>query len=162
MATDFRRRQISNGEMIRPFQPSDAKACHAIFSDCIRIDPRIDPDTRRRLILLDSPVSFIIRSREYYTVVYEERGEIRATGGVDKNEIRTVFVSPPHQGNGIGRELMRHLESRVDPERFDILFLHASESAEGFYHRMGYRSVRNRIVSVDGFPLRTIYMEKGL
>jgi GNAT superfamily N-acetyltransferase len=148
--------------MIRPFQPGDAKACHAIFAACIELDPKIEPETKRRLIRLDSPVSFIIRSREYYTVVYEEGGKIWATGGVDMNEIRTVFVSPTHQRKGIGRELMGHLESRVDPERFDLFFLHASESAEGFYHRMGYRTVRTRVVRVDGSPLTTIYMEKKI
>ncbi|HET6370322.1 MAG TPA: GNAT family N-acetyltransferase [Nitrospiria bacterium] len=121
----------------------------------------IESETKQRLIRLDSPVSFIIRSREYYTVVYEVEGKVWATGGVDKNEIRTVFVSPPYQRKGVGRELMEHLESCVDPERFDLLFLQASESAEGFYHRMGYRSVRKRVVRVDGSPLTTIYMEKG-
>jgi|SRR5579863_5040561 len=148
--------------MIRPFHPRDAKICHGIFSDCTRTDPYIHPQTQRRLIEMDSPVNFIIRSREYYTVVYDQDAEVWATGGLARNEIRALYVAPTRQRQGIGTKIMEHLESQVDSDRFDLIFLNASPSAEPFYHRMGYRSIRSRSYQIDGWPLHTIYMEKKI
>ena len=149
-------------EIIRLFEPKDGKICHAIFSDCIRTDPYIPPQTRKRLIQLDSPVSFIMRAREYYTVVLEENGEVLATGGLALNEIRALYVSVTRQRTGLGTRLMEHLEARVDRKKFDLIFLNASLSAEGFYRRLGYRSIRRQAHTFDGLPLETIYMEKKL
>ena len=148
--------------MIRLFEPRDAKACHAIFADCIQADPYIPPQTKKRLIRLDSPVSFIMRAREYYTVVLEEDGEVVATGGLALNEIRALYVSRAHQKSGIGTKILDHLEARVDREKFGFIFLNASLSAEGFYRQLGYRSIRRQSHSFDGLPLETIYMEKKI
>ena len=61
--------------------------------------------------------------------------------------IRQMAVSPAHQGNGLGRRLLREVEGRLRARGFRRLELSARTSATGFYEKLGYGAVGGEYVS---------------
>ena len=61
--------------------------------------------------------------------------------------IRQMAVSPAHQGNGLGRRLLREVEGRLRASGFHRLELSARTSATGFYEKLGYGAVGGEYVS---------------
>lgn len=59
-----------------------------------------------------------------------------------------MAVAQDHQRNGIGTELVRHLEERLRREGFRDAYTHARDYAAPFYERLGY--------SIDGEPFTEI------
>ena len=72
------------------------------------------------------------------------------TPGVGK--LMQMAVDPQRQGEGIGRELVAHLERRAFGELgLRELFCHAQENACPFYARMGWTAVGERFLEA-GIP----------
>ncbi|MDO8880147.1 MAG: GNAT family N-acetyltransferase [Coriobacteriia bacterium] len=61
--------------------------------------------------------------------------------------VRQVSVSGAFQGTGIGRALMLEAEAEATRIGLSLVWLNARVSAEGFYHRLGYRTT-----SAEPFP----------
>jgi ribosomal protein S18 acetylase RimI-like enzyme len=61
--------------------------------------------------------------------------------------IRQMAVSPAHQGNGLGRRLLREVEGTLRERGFRRLELSARTSATGFYEKLGYGAVGGEYVS---------------
>ena len=53
-------------------------------------------------------------------------------------KLRQMAVAPSHQGTGLGRALVHHLEQALRARGFDEIELHAREHAVGFYEKLGY------------------------
>jgi GNAT superfamily N-acetyltransferase len=67
-----------------------------------------------------------------------DRGQIVATGGLDGDILRSIFVLPGRQGQGIGRQLVQQLEELARSHGIKQLWVPASVTGEGFYRRLGY------------------------
>lgn len=55
-----------------------------------------------------------------------------------RGHVFNVFVEPAHRGQGHARALMEALEEAAKGWGVEILELHASKDAEGFYRALGY------------------------
>jgi predicted N-acetyltransferase YhbS len=55
-----------------------------------------------------------------------------------RGKLRQMAVRPSHQGKGLGRALVLHLEQAVAAQGFEEIELHARDHAVGFYERLGY------------------------
>lgn len=66
-------------------------------------------------------------------------------------KMRQVAVAPDWQGKGIGAALVAVSEEKAQSLGFQIITLHARETAVPFYLRLGYKSVGNRFEEV-GIP----------
>ena len=53
-------------------------------------------------------------------------------------KVERVAVLPAYRGRGVGREIMRTVES-VIPEGITELLVHSQRAVEGFYEGLGYR-----------------------
>lgn len=53
-------------------------------------------------------------------------------------QVRFMAVAPACQGQGIGQQLLRHLETAARQRGYRRLVLHARETAVPFYERLGY------------------------
>lgn len=69
----------------------------------------------------------------------EINGKIVATGCMDENHITRVYVIPEKQHMGIGRFIMKELETKIF-EHFDMAILDTSLAAKNFYLMLGYRA----------------------
>jgi len=95
--------------------------------------------------------------RDVYVVVH--RGKIPATGSLSGNPIMTVFVNPRFHGNGIGIEMMNHLERIAKKRNYKAVKLPSSITAYNFYRKLGYKKVR---VILDKNYGKTMAMRKNL
>lgn len=70
--------------------------------------------------------------------------------------VRQVVVEPEWRGIGVGALLMELIEKRLAARGFDEIYLHARESAEGFYRHIGYADRGERFEEV-GIPHVAMY-----
>ncbi|WBL77163.1 GNAT family N-acetyltransferase [Bradyrhizobium xenonodulans] len=83
---------------------------------------------------------------------------IVGTASLDGSVVRTVFVAPDVQAQGIGKRLMAEIERIAHGRNIALLTVPSSVTAEPFYARLGFRAVRD---SYHGDE-RTIIMERSL
>ena len=96
-------------------------------------------------------------ARRMVLVAVQDR-VIVGTAALDANVVRSVFVNPALQGQGIGRLLMVEIERSAREAGVAMLSVPSSLTAEPFYARLGFRTVRE----VDHGSERTLVMEKAL
>lgn len=61
-------------------------------------------------------------------------------------QVRYMAVAEKHQGKGIGRMIMQHIEHYAKTHNIDEIFLHARENALNFYAALGYQQVEKSYV----------------
>jgi predicted N-acetyltransferase YhbS len=111
-----------------------------------RVERSFDPASVRRLV-------------DNRTVFVAIRGEeVVGTASLDGAVVRTVFVSPSAQGQGVGTRLMAEIERTARINGIAVLAVPSSITAEPFYAKLGFKAVRD---SYHGDE-RTITMERTL
>lgn len=147
--------------MIRQFRAEDARACCDLIHACIEQDPQLTTTLRERIRRAESPETMIERANLFYVAVYESAGSVVGVGGLELNEVRLLCVSPEHQGQGIGRTLLEHLESMVPPAPFADIFVYSTFAAADFYRLHGFTARGESVVDLGGEQLTTVFMTKA-
>lgn len=75
------------------------------------------------------------------------------------SKLRQMAVAPQHQGQGLGRDLLLRVQTRLAQQGVTLITLHARISARGFYEKLGYIQVGGEFAEV-GIP--HVCMEKCL
>jgi GNAT superfamily N-acetyltransferase len=147
--------------MIRRFLPTDAERVSALIRNTLLISNTRDYDieTVRNLTQHFAPERLVTLSSRREVFVHEIEGRILGTISLEGSTIYGFFVVPDRQGEGIGKELLDHVErvSRVRGVR--ALQMSASITAAGFYEKMGYAAVGGEDNEMFG---KTIIMRKEL
>lgn len=149
------------------------------MSTAVRLAQAVDAEGISQVILAalhssnarDYPADVIARVASHFTpdavrVLLQRRVvlvaiqdvEIVATAALDGNVVRSVFVNPALQGQGIGRLLMIEIELRARDAGVTVLSVPSSLTAEPFYTKLGFQTVRNVYHGNE----RTLVMEKAL
>ncbi|WP_338477857.1 GNAT family acetyltransferase [Pseudomonas trivialis] len=105
-----------------------------------------------------SPEAVLTLLERRVVLVATQDQTIVATAALDGNVVRSVFVNPALQGQGIGRLLMIEIELRAREAGVTVLSVPSSLTAEPFYTRLGFHTVRNVYHGNE----RTLVMEKAL
>ena len=71
-----------------------------------------------------------------------ESDVVVATASLEKNVVRSVFVDPSYQRQGLGEQLMGYIEQEARDTGVRQLQVPSSLTAQGFYARLGYTAVR--------------------
>ena len=98
----------------------------------------------------------LLERRKIFVITLKER--IVGTAGLDGGVIRTVFVAPDVQGQGVGRLLMAKIEQTARNAGVRVLAVPSSITAEHFYTKLGFKAVRESYHGEE----RTIIMERSL
>jgi len=146
----------------RQFRPEDAYACCEIVRSNLQADASISPGLRRTLLLRESPQLMIDRAACFYVAIFEGGCGTEAVGAVELNEIRFLAVAVPRQRQGVGRQLLQHLESMVPPALFRDVFAYASPGAVGFYQACGYQTGGEHILESYGEQVPTVFVSKQI
>lgn len=87
-------------------------------------------------------------------------------GGPDGFKIAQLYLAQSHRGRGLGRFMLRHLETRAESVGRRTLFLQVNKrngSAIDFYHRAGYSIREAAVFDIgQGFVMDDYVMEKRL
>jgi GNAT superfamily N-acetyltransferase len=82
---------------------------------------------------------------------------------ISTGRIDAMFVLPPFFGRGIGRAMMRHLESIARIHGLKTLTLDATLNAAAFYRSQGFEGeITGTYQSTRGISLECIRMKKSL
>lgn len=146
--------------VIRPADPADAEAISNMILAALRRTNAQDYPQRVIDGLAHSysapRVAVMIRQREMF--VADEGGLIVGTIGYAVGCVRSLFVAPNYQGQGIGRELIAAVEQLARQGNIQSLTVAASLTAMAFYRRCGFVALRP--VSPSGIDM--MLMHKAL
>ena len=138
----------------------DATAISALVQRTVRISNARDyPAHAVELIFANFAADKVTeRMTQRRTFVALAGNRIVGTIALGADRLRTLFVEPELQGSGLGAKLVAHLEAAARQAGVRELKLSSSLTAQGFYARLGYRTVRPE--EHDG--ISTILMAKAL
>lgn len=122
---------------------------HAVF-----VEGQGVPEQRERDGNDDDAIHFVA-SEDGETVGTARLREYDAGTG----KVERVAVVQSRRGEGWGRRIMDAVEREASERGFTELVLHAQTDVEGFYHRLGYRTVSDEFEDA-GIP--HVEMEKEL
>lgn len=126
---------------IRPLTREDVKNVSALIQNALIISNSGDYDLAvienlSRMYSLKG-VQTMSENREMY--VFDTDGRIDGVIGIEKDTLYSFFVAPDRQGEGVGTELLKHVERMARVRRCNRLKVGASLTAAGFYKSHGYR-----------------------
>jgi N-acetylglutamate synthase-like GNAT family acetyltransferase len=98
----------------------------------------------------------LLKARTVFVALSNHR--IIGTASLEGKTVRSVFVAPELQGQGVGRRLMARVERTARENGVTTLAVPSSVTAEQFYAKLGFKSVRDSWYGDE----RTIIMEKAL
>ena len=142
--------------LIRRATPGDAQAISKVVIAALRESNARDypPDVIAQVELNFCPASILklMQQRQMYVAVHEQH--VVGTASLDQAVVRSVFISPHHQGRGIGQQLMERLKEAAVVAQVEELRVPASLTAESFYAQLGYAKVRDEFHGAE----RTVIM----
>lgn len=127
-----------------PVQPGAPVAVRpARIADMLAVEPLINHFAAQNLMLPKSREQLVRLFREF-VVATDENGRILGCGGLrifspELAEIISLAVSPAAQGLGLGGRIVERLVE--DAETLGIASVFALTLRDGFFHRLGFRTV---------------------
>jgi len=132
---------------IRMFDLKDAKAVSEMIIHTLRTtNVKDEPvDEIEKVVSSMTPEAIIERASFTNFYIFEENNQIIATGAIGpywdsqtESSLFTIFVSPDHQGRGIGKLITETLENDYYYKRAQRIEVPASVTAVEFYRKYGY------------------------
>ena len=150
--------------MIRKFVPEDAEKLSQLIVRNLRLVNIRDysKETIEALATYFAPDTIIDLATNSYTIVCTHEGHIVGIAVLDKDRVRNVFVEVEMHKQGVGRLLMAAIEAHAIEINLIKIYLYAGLSAQGFYSKLGYKTINRIEHDLDGNPLPVIKMEKIL
>ncbi len=145
---------------VRSARADDAGAISAVILAALRETNARDysRDIIERVEKSFSPaaVSELMARRTMFVAMQAE--QLVGTASLDGRVVRSVFVRPDVQGQGVGTRLMAEIEQTARDRGVAVLTVPSSVTAEPFYERLGFTAVRDSYHGEE----RTIVMERSL
>jgi predicted GNAT family N-acyltransferase len=81
-----------------------------------------------------------------HAAIFDERGAVLAVGRLHLNspaeaQIRYMAVANAARGQGLGRQIVEHLEAAARQRGASVIVLNAREAVAAFYQRLGYEVI---------------------
>ncbi|MDB4951551.1 MAG: family N-acetyltransferase [Gemmatimonadetes bacterium] len=123
----------------------------ARVADMLQVQPLIAGFAEKGL-MLPKTLEFLNRNFREFVVAVDGHGTVLGCGAVrvytaQLAEVASLAVSEDAHGLGVGRRIVQQLE--VEAEKLGIGTLFALTLQDGFFHRLGYRTVQKEM-----FPLK--------
>jgi putative acetyltransferase len=103
-----------------------------------------DPATIETMCANFAPDKFVKRMAERDVFAAIQDGEIIGTVSfsLPRSKLYSLFVEPHVQRGGIGKRLVHYIEQHAKALGCSELLLSAAITAQPFYHRLGYATIR--------------------
>jgi GNAT superfamily N-acetyltransferase len=147
--------------MIRLIEERDLRRVSALIQNTLLVSNSADYDLEiiENLHEAFSPEQIRALAGKRRIYIYEEKGLLLGTIGLQDDKVSNFFVSPDRQGAGIGGELLDFVEKQARAEGRRTLTVDSSLTAVSFYRAKGYRRIGERTDRSFG---RTVTMQKTL
>lgn len=148
----------------RARQEEYLKICNIVEETISNIYPKYYPDAVVKFFLEHHSEDKLKEAfKKEIILVAEENNQLVATGALEGNNIKRIFVLPPYQGRGIGKELINTLENLVLEEGYATAIIDSSIPAFGLYFKLSYQVKEYNTINVDnGQVLSYHVMSKNL
>ena len=146
---------------IRKFKEGDAIGVSNIIKKCL-VEVNSKDYSKKVISFMCSyftPALIIKTSKKMLIFVAVDNKHVLGTASLKKNEISTIFVDPKVHGRGVGKNLMKRVESEANKNGFKSIKLFSSITAIKFYKKLGYYKVKANFDKNFG---KTILMKKAL
>jgi putative acetyltransferase len=151
---------------LRPYLPADAPRLAEIFQASIEELTGEDYSEAQQAAwaaAADDEAAFGARLAGHLTLVALVDGEPAGFAALKApDRIEMLYVHPDAAGQGVGTLLLTALEKLAGARGAARLAVDASDSAEPFFRRHGYRPQRRNTVPLGGEWLANTTMEKAL
>ncbi|RRJ31511.1 GNAT family N-acetyltransferase [Halocatena pleomorpha] len=107
----------------------------------------------------------VFDDNSYYSVIAKNDDTTVGFSVVHLNEryLSGIFVDPNHAGNGVGTDLLRHVENHCCRENIQLLETYAAMNAVGFYESCGFEVKEEIDANEAGSPdIPAIRMQKKM
>ena len=150
--------------LIRKFAPEDVENLSRLIIQNLRhVNIRdYSAESIEALVPYYTPDQIISLSKTCYMIVSVHGADLVGTATLDGDRVRNVFTDIDMHKKGIGRLLMADLEAYAIENNLTKIYLHAGLSAQDFYSKLGYETIKRIEHELDGNPLPVIKMEKVL
>ena len=142
--------------LIRRATPGDAQAISKVVIATLRESNARDysPEVIAQVGQNFCPASILklMQQRQMYVAIHEQH--VVGTASLDQAVVRSVFVSPGHQGRGMGQQLMARLKEAAIAAQIEELRVPSSLTAESFSAQLGFTKVRDEFHGAE----RTVIM----
>ena len=131
---------MTDNNVIRSFQYRDLDSVYELIQNTMDVSYRADysEEAIRLFKIFQSRQIILENAANYHTLVALINGEIVGTGTLQGAHIRRVFVSPQHQGRGIGTLIADELEKRASASNIMTLDLAAAVGSRTFWESRGF------------------------
>ena len=99
-----------------------------------------------------------LRMADRIVLVAADEGDLVGTASLHENWVRSVFVRPDRQGQGIGARLIESVLAIAVEQRLGQVTVPSSINAEAFYGKLGFVHLRDEFQGAE----RVILMTKTL
>jgi putative acetyltransferase len=151
---------------LRPYLPSDAPGLAVIFQSAVEeltADDYTEAQRAAWASQADDEAAFAARLASGLTLVATLEGEPAGFATLQENLlVDLLYVHPDAVGQGVATALCDALEKLAAARGAGELKVDASDNAEGFFTRRGYKPQRRNTVTIDGEWLATTTLVKPL
>lgn len=151
---------------IRLFQKEDAEQIAQLFHDTVREINIRDYECDRVKAWAPDDIHFRDWAEicaKKFTYVADEDGKILGFGELEANgHIGCFYCHKNFQRCGVGSQIYRAIESKALTLELKGLFTEASITAKPFFQQMGFKVIKEQLVSCRGEKFINYAMEKYL
>lgn len=156
---------------IRKFRKEDAKGvsnviCRAQRETLAGVYPK---KVIEKFCDWSSPSGVLKKSekRDYWVALEEtsksvKKEKIIGICGIEKERIKTMFVHPNFHKKGVGRKLLKKVESVAKKRKIKLMRVESTTYAEPFYAKCGYERIRKNHVKFKGISFDVVRMKKKI
>lgn len=137
------------------FNENDIDELYAFIVDAIKVSyvGYYPEEAISHFIEYSNTTDILDDAKNNYVIVIKNENKIVATGTLRYTHIKRVFVCPKHQGQGLGKSIMKDLEQKAKQNNLKLVELHSSLFAKQFYDSLNYKMFKIGNVKVDNGEL---------
>jgi len=139
---------------------ADAVRLSAMIQRTLRVSNSKDYDQKEIDLLCSifEPEPVAERIESEHILLCFSGGDLIGTAGLRQDYLRSVFIDPTYQGQGLGKLLVAHVEEIARQNAIPEIMLDSSITAQSFYESLGYELIEAQPHSERSFLL----MKKSL
>lgn len=126
----------------RPFESKDASAVSKIVIDDLRTFYGGGFDLEEYCQKF-TPNGVLEQAKSQEIVIAEESDEVVGLVGIEKNEVKSLFVKIGNQKKGLGTKLLKLAEDKILLVGFKTIRVLSGQHSIKFYEKMGYINTGN-------------------